>query len=213
MSERHWVESLYDTFMLRDLVGYAGPGSILIMGVLCEFEKNEILKSVFASWTGIVFLILSSYIVATGLRILGNCLFLVVFHRESGILGRAWNIDLKSECKDGECIILKLLYWIECLLWRRNVDWLRKIYSQISKDKLPQIIARESVFMHLTGHTAMSLLALSVVVPFLKQTGLSKLWTLSECTIIIVLILLSFIFLVGHYRHAYQLQVLKSLQG
>ena len=201
MSERHWVESLYDTFIMRDLIGYAGPGSILFIGVLCELEKTKFLNLIISSWSGLVLLVAWAYITATALRLLGNSLRIVVFHRPYGLFGRAWSTGVSSDWKSS----------IESFLWRRDESWLKAVYKKISDKNRPIVIAREGLFMHLTGLTGMSLLTLAGVVHFLDNDGITKLLGISETSIIIILILFSILLFLGHYRHAHQSQILRSL--
>lgn len=203
MNDRHWVESIYETFMMRDLIGYAGPGSILIMGLLCELGKTQFLKFIISSWSGLVLLVVASYITATGLRLLGTSLRLVIFHRGWGLFGRGWSTGIGQDWRQQ----------IERILWRRDESWLREIYSRIDTSQRRPVIMREAVFMHLTGLTGMAFLVLAGVVIFLDHDGLSKLLSIPECTIVIVLVLVSIVFFLGHYRHAHQAQVLRHLRN
>lgn len=201
MNNRDWVESLYETFMMRDLIGYVGPGSILIVGLLCELEKTQLLKSLISNWSGIVLIVIASYITATGLRLLGTSLRLVMFHRGWGLLGRGRIVDVSDDWKRK----------LEQILWRQDESWLKKVYARIGEGQRGSIIKREVVFMHLTGLTGMALLVLASAVLFLDHDGLSKLLSISECTILMALILASIVFLLGHYRHTHQKEVLQSL--
>lgn len=203
MNDRHWVESLYETFMMRDLIGYAGPGSILIMGVLCELGKINFLKTMIFSLPGLALLVVSSYIIASGLRLLGTSLRIVLFHRGWGVFGRGWSIGVDNKCKGK----------IESVLWRRDESWLKNVYARIPKDKIDLVISRESVFLHLTGLTGMALFTLAGAIFILPHDGLSKLLNISECRILIVLLFSSLIFFLGHYRHVHQSQLLQNLKN
>jgi hypothetical protein len=201
MNERHWVESLYDTFVMRDLIGYSVPGSVLTVGLLCELGKIGFLKSVFSNWAGIALLVIASYITATGLRLLGTSLRLVMFHRWWGVFGRGWSTNVSNDWK------LKL----ERFLWRGDELWLREVYFPIAVAERAREINRETLFMHLTGLTGMAILALAGAVYIIPHDGLSKLFSIPECTVVIALVLASLVFLLGHYRHAHQRRVLQQL--
>lgn len=201
MNEKHWVESFYDTFMMRDLIGYAAPGSLLIMGLLCELDKTQFLKALITDWSGVVFLVIVSYIAATGLRLIGTIIPVLVLHRAWGLLGRGRTMGVPGGI------------WtrLERLLWRGDEERLRQVYGQIDEGERKALIDREVVFMHLTGLTGMAFLVLAVAVFFLNHDGLSKVLGISECTLIIALVLASIVFLLGHYRHTHQRQVLLKL--
>jgi protein-S-isoprenylcysteine O-methyltransferase Ste14 len=201
MKDSNWVVSLYETFMMRDLVGYAGPGSILIVGLLCELGQTKFLMSIISTWSGILLLVVASYIAAIGLRLLGTSFRLVVFHRELGVFGRARRTDVRD---DG-------IRKIERFLWRRPESWLRGVYARIPKERRESVYNREQVFMHVTGLTGTAFLVFAVAVYFLDHNGLSQLLSISERTIVIALVLASIVFLLGHYRNAHHVEVLRKL--
>ncbi len=201
MNDRHWLLSLYETFVIRDLIGYVGPGSILIVGLLCELGQTQFLMSIISTWSGILLLVVASYITAIGLRLLGTSFRLVVFHRGWGVFGRAWSTHVSDDWKQRS----------ERILWRRNESWLREVYSRIDKKQRDSVYSREAVFKHVTGLTGMTFLVLAVAVYFLDHNGLSQLLSISERALVIALVLAAIVFLLGHYRHTHQAQVLRQL--
>lgn len=233
MNQRHWVESLYDSFVMRDLIGYAAPGSILIVGLLCELGRIPFLKSLFNSWSGITVLVAASYVAATGLRLLGTSLRLVLFHRRRGFFGRGWlaNADMEHpKCCSGK----SLLYRYERLFWRGNEKWLGERYGRIYAPRddpaFNAVVAREGVFMHLTGLAGMAFLTLGVAILFLPHDGFFQILNhphLGQVSLLqylnltpkkdeiiaITFFAISIIFMLGHYRHTHQAEMLRAIRG
>lgn len=240
---RHWVEFLYESFMLRDLIGYVAPGSILITGLLCELGKVAFLKSLFLSWSGIAVLVGASYIAATGLRLLGTSLRIVLFHRRRGIFGRGWLANAyiinpqpwqwpegwkwispwKWPTKPWQYHKAKnLLFYIERGLWRRNEEWLSEryqSYARMDKSEFDAVLKRESAFMHLTGLAGIASLTLAAAVWILPQNGFLLILGFphnaqdKENSIVITMLLISIVFILGHYRHTHQTEMLKVASG
>jgi hypothetical protein len=202
MAEKSWYQFLYEDFVLRDIVGYVIPGSILICGLFIEIDKKELVKYLFTHTPGLIVLIGMSYVTSMGLRLLGTTIYVLTFHRVGGILGRPWatNADRPNRKPWG-------------VVWRGNEKLMRNQYSNFDKKQLPSLISREIVFMHLAGISSMSLLILLFTVIFNKGGGLSRFIGVSDTTIIFVLLIMSVIFLFGHYRHTYQRLILESVKG
>jgi len=203
MSERHWVESLYETSALRDVVGYGGPGSLLLGGLLCELESKELLKHVISYVPGFIAFLAAAYIAAIGLRVIGTTLPILVFHRGCGVLGRP---ESKSAALDWKTRI-------ERILWRGDEHWLRTRYSALTTDQLRTATDREALFMHICGMTAMSLLILACAMLSLPNDGLARWLNIPEYQAVLALFASSAVFLLGHYRHALQFAILISYKA
>lgn len=197
MNDKHWVVSLYETFAMRDLVGYVAPGGVLIVGSLWELGKTQLLRDVVSHPWGLVLLAAASYLTAIGLRLLATMLRILLFSRDSGLFG-----DVSADASS------KLRAYFERLLWRCDDKWRQRIESSYTEEERPSLIRREVVFMHATGLAGMAFLVLGIAVICLNQNGLSKTLTLSQWQIVVVLFFASAVFLLGHYRHAHQRRLL-----
>jgi hypothetical protein len=161
------------------------------------------MKYLLTNKLGSIALIGMSYAAAVGLRLIGTTIYFLTFHRSWGILGRPWDTNLQR-LKRKSCGIF----------WRGNEDWMRNQYSRFKGNKplLLSLINRENIFMHLTGLSSMSFLILSFFVYFSKKGGLARFIGVSKIAIIVVLLIMSFIFLLGHYRHTYQKMILEDVK-
>ena len=197
MSEPHWVESLYETSILRDLLGYGLPGMLLLVGALTELGHGDVVNFIATNTSAFIAFIASSYGVAVLLRVTGTAIPVLVFHRSWGLLGQT-----ESTLSSHPSIVLQRL------LWQPNKDRLNVAYAALDQSKISAMVEREGMFMHLCGLMAMSLFVLSCVVLALPHDGLSNWLRVPEYQVVLSMLATGFLFLLGHYRHAFQYRFL-----
>jgi len=194
MGEKHWLESLYDTFMMRDLVGYCLPGAVFLIGIAVELkvaiDRTSLwgVSSVYLCFSLLFF----GYAISVGLRLLGTIIPLLVFHRRWGILGSIEKTPRQSR------LFGSLLLYCQRVFWRNNESSFREHLMSMPWYRRDACVRREAVFMHLCGHLSVALLMLAVGVFIIPGAELAKLVGVPQHVLIYFLIASGILFLSGH---------------
>jgi hypothetical protein len=211
------LQALYETLFLRDLLGYALPGGVLLLGLApftgwCPAWAEM-------PWLHLVAVVAVFYTTGVGLRLLGTMTSVLVISTDRpGLFGDPGELQPLSPTRR----------WWE-RPWRSQHDdsIVRVARMMLGKTDLvsegQRAIRREAMFMHISGNLGFALLILFLflsVVVFLLDFWLgrdARHWDLCFATLttwrqqslaLVVLAGASAVFICGNYIHARAVRLL-----
>ena len=170
------IVTMYETFLLRDLLGYVFPGAVVLLGAgRFLFNRPWTLETIQGvgsiSWLTIALGLSAAYSVGVLLRLVGTWTHILVIAPVAGWLGDPW--DLKGTATANRRSLYERV-------WRSPyedavVDRYRGIYAERSGN-LSRVSDREDVFLHLTGTLGLALLVVGLL-SFVARPLLVSAWT------------------------------------
>lgn len=205
------VVMIYETFLLRDLLGYAFPGAVLLLGVDRLFLSQRPVLEVIggldsARWLAIAIGFAAAYSAGVFLRLAGTWTHVLVIAPVVGWCGDPWG--LKEAATPNE------RSWSE-RPWKSPFEaamrtWYRRAYAAGPGDAA-RVSDREDIFLHLAGNLSFALL----IVGFGSVVGIRGLGGIRPLSGFATAILLvgAIVLLAGHYRHARAIYLLYQARG
>ena len=208
------VEQLYETLILRDLLGYALPGGALLLGLAAFLGWCPSWNC--GTWVHLVAALAVFYATGFALRLLGTVIpILVISTDRPGILGDPWELQPEQP--------RRWWHWP----WRSHHDTsITQIARMMLKADVASIaslqrtLRRESMFLHIGGNLGLALLILSIVFGvdlLVHYQMLPRQWgsciaflttTSRQVVFVIVLLLASVVLILGNYIHARVIRLL-----
>jgi hypothetical protein len=201
---------LYETFLLRDLLGYAFPGAVLLLGVdRLSFSQRpvlDVISDLERSWLLVALALAAAYAAGVFLRLAGTWTHALVIAPVVGWCGDPW--ALKAAATHNE------RSWWE-RPWRSRYEaaveaWYRRAYAA-GPGGAARVSDREDIFLHLAASLGFALLIVGLV-SVLGMRGVGGICPLSGSWTV-ALLAAAVVFIAGHYRHARTIYLLNRATG
>lgn len=220
------VQRIYEGLFLRDVLGYALPGAVFLLGTFLTVSGVP-LWTYADTWWKVALLIAVAYVCGVFLRLLGTLLrVLVISSDHIGVLGDPWQLNGNGDAR-------KWINWTWRTAHQGRIVAMYKtqLRGDTDRARLSSFIRRESLFLHIGGNLGFALLLLLVLfvifrtplpqfvsLPawFLPQGGWSDLPVVGcilPWQIITALAVGCIPLLVGHYAHAQAIRLLLEAEG
>lgn len=186
------IESIYQSFLLRDVLGYMFPGWIMIVAVLAMW-RSPLLNFKSVDWMSTGLWLAASYTSGIFLRLFGTkplCL-----------------LSVNDPAPFKVSSFLKWSKWF----WQTNKETISgKASAYIFQGKLDRNIEREITFAHICGNVTIAIVLLYAIGFCKGFGGIALRLGVSKALLIWSLLPLALVFFFGHHRHVYQASLLRT---